>query len=173
MFHTFDIYTLLYLNCIRYLKLSVPFSLQLLKVTSIYRVWLKKAANSGNTNYFDCKLQTSNDESVGLVCYSHKKRENLHQGFASQSRVKIVGTKKKRFNEDTEDHCISVYTCKNYSCWSSVFPIQSTNGKLCAHCKANLRSWHLWDCRCQSEDNYEISKQTICNEKSSAYAKDR
>ena len=71
---------------------------------------LKKAANSGNTNYFDCKLQTSNDESVRLVCYSPKKRESLQQAFASQSPVKIVGTKKnskKRFNVDIEDHCIS------------------------------------------------------------------
>ena len=45
-----------------------------------------------------------------LVCYSPKKRESLQQAFASQSPVKIVGTKKnskKRFNADTEDHCIS------------------------------------------------------------------
>ena len=36
--------------------------------------------------------------------------ESLQQAFASQSPVKIVGTKKnskKRFNVDTEDHCIS------------------------------------------------------------------
>ena len=45
-----------------------------------------------------------------LVCYSPKKRESLQQAFTSQSPVKIVGTKihsKKRFNADTEDHCIS------------------------------------------------------------------
>ena len=45
-----------------------------------------------------------------LVCYSPKKRESLQQAFASQSPVKIVGTKKnskKRFNANTEDHCIS------------------------------------------------------------------
>ena len=45
-----------------------------------------------------------------LLCYSPKKRESLHQAFASQSHVKIVGTKKnrkKRFNADTNDHCIS------------------------------------------------------------------
>ncbi|XP_015777822.1 PREDICTED: uncharacterized protein LOC107355751 [Acropora digitifera] len=71
---------------------------------------IKKAANSGNTNYFECKLQISNDESVCLVCYSPKNRESLQQAFASQFPVKIVGTKKnskKRFNADTEDHCIS------------------------------------------------------------------
>ena len=70
----------------------------------------KKAANSVNTNYFDCKLQTSNDESEQLVCYSPKKRESLQQAFACQSPLKIVGTKKsgkKHFNADTEDHCIS------------------------------------------------------------------
>ena len=45
-----------------------------------------------------------------LVCYSPKKRESLQQGFASQSPVKVVGIKKnnkRRFNADTEDHCIS------------------------------------------------------------------
>ena len=45
-----------------------------------------------------------------LVCYSPKERESLQQAFASQSPVKIVATKKnskKRFNADTEDHCIS------------------------------------------------------------------
>ena len=71
---------------------------------------IKKAANSGNTSYFECKLQTSNDEFVCLVCYSPKKRESLQQAFASQPPVKIVGTKKnskKCFNADTEDHCIS------------------------------------------------------------------
>ena len=83
--------------------------MQLLRGTSIYCP-IKKAANSGNTNYFDCKLQISNDESVQLVCYSPKKRESLQQGFASQSPVKVVGIKKnnkRRFNADTEDHCIS------------------------------------------------------------------
>ena len=71
---------------------------------------IKKAANSGNTNYFECKLQTSNDESVCLVCYSPKKRESLQQAFTSPSSVKIFGTKEnsqKHFNADTEDHCIS------------------------------------------------------------------
>ena len=70
---------------------------------------IKKAANSGNTNYFDCRLQTSNDESVRLVCYSPKKRESLQQAFASQSPLKIVGTKKnskKCFHTDNKDHCI-------------------------------------------------------------------
>ena len=71
---------------------------------------IKKAGNPGNTNYFECNLQTSNDESVSLVCYSSKKRESLQQVFASQSPVKIVDIKKnskKHFNADTEDHCIS------------------------------------------------------------------
>ena len=45
-----------------------------------------------------------------VVCYSPKKRESLKQVFASQSPVKIVGTKKSsknRFNADTENNCIS------------------------------------------------------------------
>ena len=56
-------------------------------------------------------LKLPNDESVRPVCYSPKKRESLQQAFASQSPVQIVGTKKnktkKRFNADTEDHCIT------------------------------------------------------------------
>ena len=55
---------------------------------------IKKAENSGNTNYFDCKLQTNNDETVRLVCYYPKKGESLQQAFACQSPVKIFETKK-------------------------------------------------------------------------------
>ena len=46
--------------------------------------------------FFVCKI--SRDQSVCLVCYSPKKRESLQQVFASQSPVKIVGTKKNRKN---------------------------------------------------------------------------
>ena len=90
--------------------ISVSFSFQLVEGYIHLLSPIKKAANSGNTNYFECKLQTSNDESVCLVCYYPKKRESLQQAFTSQSPVKIVGTKEnseKRFNADTEDHCIS------------------------------------------------------------------
>ena len=62
-----------------------------------------------------------NDESVRPVCYSPKKRASLQQAFASQSPVQIVGTKKnskkKRFNADTEDHCITKHariTCADH-----------------------------------------------------------
>ena len=61
-----------------------------------------------NCHFCVCKI--CSDQSVGLVCYSPKKRESLQQVFASQSPVKIVGTKKnskKRFSADTEDYCIS------------------------------------------------------------------
>ena len=61
-----------------------------------------------NCHFFVCKI--CSDQSVGLVCHSPKKRESLQQVFASQSPVKIVGTKKnnkKRFSADTEDYCIS------------------------------------------------------------------
>ena len=88
MFHTFDICTPFYLNYKRYLiVISVPFKLQLLKVASIYGVRLKKQQILETHNYFDCKLQTSNDKSVRLVYYSPRKRESLQQAFASQSPV--------------------------------------------------------------------------------------
>ena len=49
-----------------------------------------------NCHFFVCKI--CRDQSVRLVCYSPKKRESLQQVFASQSPVKIVGTKKNRKN---------------------------------------------------------------------------
>ena len=107
--YTFDICTLLYFKITK-VTYSYISSFFISAVVIHLLSPIKKAANYGNTNYFECKLQTSKDESVCLVCYSPKKRESLQQAFASQSPVKIVSTKKnskKRFNADTEDHCIS------------------------------------------------------------------
>lgn len=52
---------------------------------------LKKNKKQKN-NYFDCKIQTSQEEAVRVVCYSPNKRITLQQAHASKS-VKIVGTK--------------------------------------------------------------------------------
>ena len=41
-----------------------------------------KAATKSQTNFFDCSLQTSEKESVHLVCYSPKQRPTLQQAFA-------------------------------------------------------------------------------------------
>ena len=86
-----------------------------------------------------------------------KKRESLQQGFASQSPEKIVGTNfkkngKKCFNSDTEDHGISKYVRTTPADHLS-FPFNPSMG-IRLHCKANLRSRHVWDSRSQSEDNY-------------------
>ena len=92
---------------------------------------IKKAANSGNANHFDCKLQTSSDESVPLVCYSPEKRESLQQAFASQSPVKVVGIKKnykRRFNADTEDHCISNHARITPADHLCLIPFNSSKG---------------------------------------------
>ena len=93
--YTFDICTLLYFK-IKKVTFSYISSIFISAVEGYIHLLspIKKAANSGNTNYFEYKLQTSNDESVCLVCYSPKKRESLQQAFASQSPVKIVGTRK-------------------------------------------------------------------------------
>ena len=116
---------------------------------------IKKAANSANTNYFDCKLQTSNDESVRLVCYSPKKRESLQQAFANQSPVKIVGTKKnskKCFNADADNHCISKHARITPADHLS-FPFNPSMGN-CLHTVKQTLEADIYDCRSQSEDNY-------------------
>ena len=79
MFHTFDICTLLYLNYKRSHSYISSFYIAAVEGYIHLLSLIKKAANSGNTNYFDCKLQTSNDESVCLVCYSPRKRESLQE----------------------------------------------------------------------------------------------
>ena len=109
--YTFDICILLYFKItkVTYSHIS-SFLISAVKGYIHLMSPIKKAANSGKINYFECKLSTRNDESVCLVCYSPQKRQSLQQAFASQSPVKIVGTKKnseKYFNADTEDHCIS------------------------------------------------------------------
>ena len=69
-----------------------------------------KTASNSTTNYFDCQLQTAEEKTIRLVCYSPKNRTNLQQAYEKHSPVKIVGTKRnerKRFNTDTEEHTIA------------------------------------------------------------------
>ena len=72
MFHTFDI-NFLHSFVLKITKVTCSFisSFFIAAVEGYIHLLspIKKAANSGNTNYFDCKLQTSNDKSVRLVCY--------------------------------------------------------------------------------------------------------
>ena len=67
--YTFDICTLLYFK-IKKVTFSYISSIFISAVEGYIHLLspIKKAANSGNTNYFEYKLQTSNDESVCLVC---------------------------------------------------------------------------------------------------------
>ena len=155
--YTFDICTLLYSNYNSYLHSSYISSFFIAAVEGYIHLLslIKTAANSGNTNSFDCKLQTSNDKSVRLVCYSLRKGKVCNKRLPVSTLWKLLAQRKvakKYLNADTEDHCIHIKACKNYSCWSFVLPIQSINGKSSAHCKANLRSRHVWDCGSQSEN---------------------
>ena len=88
----------------------ISFPLQLLKVTPIYWVQLKKQQILETPTILNASFKQVMTNMSTFVCYSPKKRESLQQAFASQSPVKIVGTKKsskKPLNVDTEDHCIS------------------------------------------------------------------
>ena len=90
-----------------------------------------------------------------LVCYSPKKRESLHQAFASQSHVKIVRTKKnskKHFNADTDDHCISKHARITPADHLSL-PLNPSMGNRLHTVKQTLEA-DIYDCRSQSEDNY-------------------
>ncbi|KXJ13992.1 uncharacterized protein LOC110239470 [Exaiptasia diaphana] len=67
---------------------------------------IKIASNKEKTKYFDCKMQTSDDKTERLVCYSPQKRLEIHEACENKSPIKISSTKRKlnKFNlaEDKE-----------------------------------------------------------------------
>ena len=67
-----------------------------------------KTASNGTTNYFDLKLQTSDDKTVRLVCFSPPKRSVLLTAYEKRSPVKIAANlnPKKRLNSDLEEYTV-------------------------------------------------------------------
>lgn len=67
-----------------------------------------KTASNGTTNYFDLKLQTSDDKTVRLVCFSPPKRSVLLTAYEKRSPVKIEANlnPKKRLNSDLEEYTV-------------------------------------------------------------------
>lgn len=67
-----------------------------------------KTASNGTTNYFDLKLQTSDDKTVRLVCYSPPKRGVLLNAYDNKKPVKIEANAnpKKRLNTDLEEYTV-------------------------------------------------------------------
>ncbi|PFX15052.1 hypothetical protein AWC38_SpisGene20755 [Stylophora pistillata] len=65
-----------------------------------------KTASNGTTTYFDLKLQTSDDKTVRLVCFSPPKRSVLLTAYEKRSPVKIEANlnPKKRYNSDLEKY---------------------------------------------------------------------
>ena len=59
-----------------------------------------QSSSKSNIKYFDFKLQTSEEESVRMVCYSPEKRMKLQQHFKNKSPVKIQGTKRSRTKDN-------------------------------------------------------------------------
>ena len=95
----------------------------------------------------------------------------MQQAFASQSPVKIVAIKKnnkRHFNADTKGHCISKHARITHADYLS-FPFNPSMGNHLYTVKQILEAdiYEIVDLK------VKISKQTICNEKSSVYAKDR
>ena len=65
---------------------------------------VKTAANK-KSKYFDMKLQTSENDTVRLVCFSPEKRTNLHQTQLNQTPVTITEVKQnttKRIEKKTK-----------------------------------------------------------------------
>ena len=67
-----------------------------------------KTASNGTTNYFDLKLQTSDDKTVRLVCFSPPKRSVLLTAYEKRSPVKIEANlnPEKRLNSDLEEYTV-------------------------------------------------------------------
>ena len=68
-----------------------------------------KTAKNSTTDYFDCHLQTNQNDAVRLVCYSLRKRTNLQQVYEKRSPIKITETKRntaKRTTADKEEYTI-------------------------------------------------------------------
>lgn len=64
-----------------------------------------QTARNSTTNYFNCRIQTGEEEVVHTVCYSPQKRTNLNQAFLNKSAVNIIGVKhtpSKRFHTQEE-----------------------------------------------------------------------
>lgn len=69
-----------------------------------------QTARNSTTNYFNCHIQTGQEEAVRTVCYSPQKRMNLNQAFLNKSPVKIIGVKQtpsKRFHTREEEFTIA------------------------------------------------------------------
>jgi len=47
-----------------------------------------KTASNGTTNYFDLKLQTSDDKSVSLVCFSLPNRKVLQTAYEKDHQLR-------------------------------------------------------------------------------------
>ena len=90
--------------------MSVPFSLQLLRVTSIYWVRLKKQQILETPTILIASFKQVMAKLCALFVTLLRKVCNKRLAV-SPPPVKIVCTKKnseKRFNADTEDHCIYI-----------------------------------------------------------------
>ena len=69
-----------------------------------------QTARNSTTNYFNCCIQTGQEEAIRTVCYSPQKRTNLNQAFLNKSAVKIIGVKhtpSKRFHTQEEEFTIA------------------------------------------------------------------
>ena len=65
-----------------------------------------QTARNSTTNYFNCRIQTEQEEAVRTVCYSPQKCTNLNQAFLNKSAVKTIGVKhtpSKRFHTQEEE----------------------------------------------------------------------
>lgn len=64
---------------------------------------IKNAFNNKRINYFDLHLQTSQANTIRVVCYSPKKRKLIQSSFERKSSIKFKATlNTKKFTNEEE-----------------------------------------------------------------------
>jgi len=67
---------------------------------------IRTARNKARTTYFNCIIQTDEEQKVRAVCYDPPKRVNLKQAYQQRSPVKISGVKRtssSSFSDNNEE----------------------------------------------------------------------
>ena len=135
--------------------ISVPFSLQLLKVTSIYWVRLKEQQILETPTILIASFKQVMTNLCALSVTLLRKGKVCIKPLPVSPMWRLLAqrkTAKKRFNADTDDHCISKHARITPADHLSL-PLNPSMGNRLHTVKQTLEA-DIYDCRSQSEDNY-------------------
>ena len=127
-----------------------------------------KTAKQFITNYFDCHIQTTNDEVVGTVSDTPNKHLNLQQPYQNKLHVKIVGTKStcKRYHTDSEEYSTQKYAKITPSTLQFSYNYAFSN-KLCSVQEALSKDlYQIVDLKVKIMKKQEQKQVKVRNEKS-------